>query len=483
MSLDILSKSHSDNRAENVIATRRRRSFAWALPFGLMVGFLAILALLFGEKLRPALAVKTAPVITIRAATSAPPGGEEESRLESGRRVETGARGDLLFQASGWVEPDPYITFVPTLTNGVVDEVHVLEGQKVEKGELLATLIDEDAKLDLREAERKYASLEKKITAHCNGFDIIEAQIEAARRKTDAVKTRLREARDTLNRLEQLSAGAVSRQQLVQARLAVEREAAMLAEAEAEIPRLRAQLTQLGSEKESMLAGLDELETARDRAQLALERTRITSPMDGRVLHLHAAPGKKRMLNMESEKSAVIVELYDPQKLQARIDVPLNEAAGLFVGQPVELLSEILPETTFSGRVTRITGQADLQRNTLQAKVQIDKPDDRLRPDMLVRAKFFSVASKGKVVGEGAGSGDRLALYLPAEALRDGGTVWVVTPGATAERRQVRVGDEVRDGHRLVKEGLRSGETVILSPPDQLEEGMRVEANPTNPSK
>ena len=472
MSLDALTQKRPEDSPAGSSRPRRRRSLAWLLPVFLLLGFILILALLFGGRLWPALKVETAKVVTLRSAN-------ETLSVEASDPPAEIANGKLLFQASGWVEPDPYITFVPTLVNGVIDTVEVLEGQAVRKGDLLATLIDEDAVLNLREASRRYVSLDKKIVAHCTGFEIFAAEITSSRKKAEAIRAQLNEARDNLTRLEQLSEGAVSRQKRVQARLAVARQEAMLAETEAEIPRLEAQKLQLTSEKESMLANLDELETAQDRAQLALDRTKIFAPIDGIVLHLHAAPGKKRMLDMESEKSAVIVELYQPQHLQARIDVPLNEAAALRIGQAVELVSELLPETTFTGRVTRITGSADLQRNTLQAKVGIDNPDARLRPEMLMRAKFFA---SGKREGTAAGGGSgRFSLFVPEAALVDGSSVWVVSPESLAEKRGIETGGEVRDGHRLVTKGLRSGETVILPPHDELEEGIRVEAS--NPAK
>ena len=77
-------------------------------------------------------------------------------------------------------------------------------------------------------------------------------------------------------------------------------------------------------------------------------------------------------------------------KLQARIDVPLSEASKLFIGQEVEIACSMLPDTHFKGKLSRILGEADFQRNTLQVKVQILDPDLRLRPEMLCRAKFFS---------------------------------------------------------------------------------------------
>ena len=42
-------------------------------------------------------------------------------------------KGPLLFQASGWIEPDPFPVRVTSLYSGVVKEVHVLEGQKIQQ--------------------------------------------------------------------------------------------------------------------------------------------------------------------------------------------------------------------------------------------------------------------------------------------------------------------------------------------------------------
>ncbi|MFT6179742.1 MAG: RND family efflux transporter MFP subunit [Akkermansiaceae bacterium] len=477
MSLDDLIKKSSDSSSAGTPYSKRKRSFAWLLPVGLLLGFLIILGLLFGGRLLPATSVKTAPVITIRAGESLSLRGGGNSLVND---TKPSGKGSLLFQASGWVEPDPYTVFVPTLINGVVDEVHALEGQSIKKGDLVATLVDDEARLDFQSAQQKYTSLEKKIVAHCTGFEVVRAEISAAQRKIEAFETRLDEARDTSSRLSKLSKGTVSQQQVVQARLATERQIAMLAEAKTEIPRLEALFTQLEAEEEAMTANLDELATARERAKLALDRTKITSSMDGIVLQLHAAPGMKRMLDMDSPTSAVIVELYDPKHLQARIDVPLNEAAALSAGQAVELVSDLLPNKTFTGTVTRISGQADLQRNTLQAKIEIKEPDERLRPDMLVRAKFFSSGNAQSSGEKPTASSGRLALYVSEKALVSETQVWIVTPGFLAEKRSIKLGNDTKDGHRLVLEGLRSGESVILPPHAKLEEGSRVEI--TNPN-
>ena len=173
-------------------------------------------------------------------------------------------------------------------------------------------------------------------------------------------------------------------------------------------------------------------------------------------------------------------QLYDPAKLQARIDVPLSEAASMQVGQIVEIASDLLPDQTFTGSITRITGEADLQRNTLQAKVSINMPDSRLRPGMLVRGKFFAFEKSKNTASDKTSSSGRLAIYVPEQALINDTSVWVIDTKDKARLRSIKLSSESRDGHRLITDGLRSGEHVILPPHDQLKDGTRVSSEPSN---
>ena len=383
-------------------------------------------------------------------------------------------QGSLLFQSSGWVEPDPYITNVPTLVNGVVKEVLVLEGQSVSKGELLATLIDDDALLDAEEAERKIRTLDAAQVAHCAQLPVLNSEMHAIQQRIAKEAALLAELQDTADRYASVPAGSIPTLEVRKAQLQVDRQKAALEATRAELPRILAEINKVDLERLTVDARIKEAQTELNRKKLALSRTKITAPMDGIVLHLHASPGKKRMLDSDDQKSAVIVELYDPNMLQARIDVPLTEAAALRVGQPVRMTTDLLPDTKFTGEVTRIVGQADLQRNTLQAKVKILNPDPRLRPEMLVRAEFYpggkessSPSDPGSPSQDRGATSARLALFAPIEALfeRSGSQakVWIVDDGR-AQLREVMIGSEERDDHLHLYDGLRSGDQVILPP-------------------
>ena len=200
MSLDDLTKS-SPNIVSDHIGNRSHsgsRSRTWILPLSLLLGFIIILASLFGKRLLPATTVQIAPVITIRA-------GQDEKKVTNPVTqatdkitpvVKVRSKGSLLFQASGWVEPEPYTTYVPALVNGVLDKVLILEGQSVKKGELLATLIDDNATFAVLEAVQKYSVTEKQIEAHCSGIAIVDAEVVASKRKIDALKLQVEESND-----------------------------------------------------------------------------------------------------------------------------------------------------------------------------------------------------------------------------------------------------------------------------------------------
>ena len=432
-----------------------RRMPAWLIPLTIGAGFAVLFLALFRDRLLPATDVQTAVVL----ATA----GETEDGSA------TAPAGEMLFQASGWIEPDPLPVKATALIDGVVDQVHVLEGQSVEKGEILATLIDTDAELALASAERTHAALISECDAHQASVETLKRKLEGAATRITAAKTSEEEAEDRYSRIKNLKT-AVSASDIVSARLRYERERSLHLSAQAEASELEAEIARVRLETKARQDGIATAEVAVRQAKLALERTRIPAPISGRVLRLAAAPGQKKMLLMEDPDSSTIAILYDPAKLQVRVDVPLADAAKLGTGQKAKIRCSLLPDKVFTGEVSRITGEADLQRNTLQAKVRILDPVDQLRPEMLCRVEFLGGGATATAHGT-------LATWIPQEAVADG-FAWVVDPESKRiAKRAIRASDETRDGRVRIAEGLRPGEQVVLSP-EGLKEGQRV-----NPSR
>jgi HlyD family secretion protein len=440
-----------------------RRIPAWFVPAAIAAGFALLFAALFRDRLIPAPKFEVAMVLATAADSAATPTATQSDE----------APGGLLFQASGWIEPDPLPIRATALVDGVIDTVLVLEGQTVAKGVTLAVLVADDARLSLATAEQNHQSLVSMRDAHLGSIVSARLKLEGAQAQAKAATSLRDEAADQLARLKALPGGAISELEVVSARWRVEREefqqlaaASAGAEAEAEVARLELE-TQV-RETQIRAAAIDV-----EKARLALSRTTIVSPMDGRVLRLMAAPGQKKMLLDNDPESSTVAILYDPTSLQVRVDVPLADAAGLRVGQAARIRCGLLPDEVFDGTVTRITGEADLQRNTLQAKVAITAPSDQLRPEMLCRVEFLGHASPATASSPRNGP---LAVWVPAAAVNDD-SAWVCDPETQrVTKRAVQLGSERREGFLRVDEGLRPGERVLLSPAN-LRENQRV--NPT----
>jgi RND family efflux transporter MFP subunit len=272
--------------------------------------------------------------------------------------------------------------------------------------------------------------------------------------------------------MESLPTGAVSDQELYRAKLALERQEAVVLASNAEVSQKEAIIQKYAESLIAQQKTSEIFSIQKQRAELDLARTKIKAPSDGIVLRLLAKPGSRLMLQMDGMDAASAAILFEEGKLQARIDVPLSEAAQVNLGQVVEISSSILPDQTFQGKITRILGEADLQRNTLQVKVQILNPHPRLRPEMLCRAKFFGTSATKQ---EGH---SRLGIFVKKEALDYQITstsekfLWVISKdGKSCEKRNVSFGEVIESKFIEVTTGLLPGEQVILNPPLNLRIG------------
>lgn len=387
-----------------------------ALP-GVLIGSAAgLLVYSARESLTPAADVVVTPVFTRAVAT---------------RSVQAG----VVAQAPGWVEASPYPIRVTALTDGVVKESLVLEGERVEPGQVVARLIDDDARLDIAQAEAMVAEARAMVS-------LAEAEERVAR-------SRLEEVRDELARKEPLvKTGGFTEAEVARLRY-------RLVTMETEADAARARVASVGARVASAVV-------EQSRARLRLDRTSVRAATGGVVLSGIVEPGSILM------DDRVVLRLYDPSRLQVRADVPLSDATKVHEGMEAEVRSEADPSKVWRGRVTRGVHEADLQRNTVQYKVEIEDASGRLRPEMLVRVRFLG--SEGPEGVGGAGSAGAGVVVVSGGAVRerngDRASVLVVEvtsrSGARAVRREVTLGADAGEGLVEVVSGLRAGDRVIV---------------------
>ena len=466
--------------------TPARRSLReWCIrvtPWVLMACALIIAMLLFGERILPAARVELDSVVTLPESNDWP---LTLAGSESGTR--NAFAGTALFQASGWFEADPYPFRATALASGVVEEVHVLEGQAVSAGDPIAILIQDDLELQRQSAQASVVAARAALEETRSGHALAGARAASMRQQIEVAIARRNELADIDERARELGPQVMAQQDIVQAELRLKTQDQSIALLEAQLTERLIEIDSIALKISFMESALDRAEVELKEAELAFDRTVIRSPVDGIIQRLLVAPGQKKVLMSDNPESATVALLFQPENLQARIDVPLADASRLRIGQAVLLESEFLPGMELQGHVQRISGEADLQRNTLQAKVAIINPPPGLRPEILCRARFLdtSVTTAGtdpnafseRLAQPGEGSG--LQVLIPRSSLIEGTTgkpaVWVVdASGNRIERRSIKLAGEPRGEYYPVGEGLRPGDRIVVRPDKSLREGTRI---------
>lgn len=502
-----LARPDRDDDARDVPPPRRRRLTRVLIPLLVLLATVGLLLYASWEQILPATPVRVTPVIV--------------------KTVQGQQTGTVTVQAPGWVEPAPHPYYASALANGIVEEVTVLEGERVTAGQVVARMVDDDARLalaateaaveqrkaelaaaeaELRAAEKNIEHLVAPRRAVANAEARV-AEIDASLMQLEATllaeQSKLAEIQDEFDRKSELvESRAVSEADVRRLELRVEAQKASIEATRARREILQAQRRQAQADLEAATENLDLLieerqrvdlataavaerqamlraaESNRDEAALRLERMLVRSPVDGIVMIRLAAPGSK-LTREGGEHSAHAVHIYKPEHLQVRVDVPLADAARVGVGQEAEIVVEVLPDSVFNGRVTRVVHEADIAKNTMEVKVAIAEPTPELKPEMLARVRFI-----GRSEATGEEPELRARVFAPADLLAstgDGGAASALVVGKVqdgrgrVERRSLSLGGTVIEGWREVVSGLQPGDLLVANPPATLEPGDRVE--------
>jgi multidrug efflux pump subunit AcrA (membrane-fusion protein) len=176
-------------------------------------------------------------------------------------------------------------------------------------------------------------------------------------------------------------------------------------------------------------------------AQLAL--LRVTSPLDGTVVRLNAAPG------MAVDVNTVVAEVVDLSRLTAQAEIPASDAGELKAGEPVQLLTEPAVGATLSF----VSPAVDTNNATVLALAPLPA-DSNLRPGEFVQVRITTgthgntlAAPEESVVTDIKGAsvisvvkGDTATQVAVQTGYRDAGWVEVKGPGLKADDPVVTVG-------------------------------------------
>jgi multidrug efflux pump subunit AcrA (membrane-fusion protein) len=356
----------------------------------------------------------------------------------------------------GIVEAKNGIAKVRSLVDGRALRVLVRVGDEVRAGQLLAEL-DSDtvgAEVAQREAEKRAAtatvgSVREGMRAEERAALLAEAQ--AARHEWEYAKQRA-EQDERLFATGGLSASVRD--------LTVETERvkrAQMQEAES-----RARLAQAGGRPADVTAARERVQAAEAAASLArhwLDRTRLVSPIDGRVLVRRVDPGDTIVI---AALPPPLFEIADVSQTEVRIEIEELDAMRVVEGQTVKVASPGGKPMLGTARIARLSPR--LERRT------IDADDARVRAEGLVRVAWLEwqagmapALALGQHLDATVETDVREARALvprTAVSIRDGRATVQVPFGPWASDKTVELG--AADERYVEVRGIEAGTRVLL---------------------
>lgn len=280
--------------------------------------------------------------------------------------------------------------------SGRIDQVAVEEGQRVDKGDLLAWVDPSQRQDRLRQADADIALASAELAKLRNGNrpqEIAQAQARVSAAQAELTKAQA----DFARRQSLVEDGAISRELWSQTVTQLRRAEAQLVEA-----RQAASLLRAGARAEDIAAAEARLQAAqaqRSSIETDLADTRLEAPVDGTVVTRAIEPGSL----VQPGATAFTIAIDRPLRVRAYIGEP--DLWRIAPGMKVEVRTDGNPKV-YHGTIGYVSPRAEFTPKTVQT--------EDLRTDLVYRL--------------------RIIVAEPDDALRQGQPVTVSVPGARAAK-------------------------------------------------
>ncbi len=361
----------------------RKRGISWGAPIFVVLS-VALLVLLFGNPFKGGTTESAAGVNGTGG--SAAPSRQTAAQADAGTPVTDGG-----FTAGGYLEaipPGPLV--VSALIGGRVASIEVIPGQHVRAGDPVATLDETQLRQEFQLQVSQVSIARRKLELVNAGFR--GEEIDAARADRESHQAKLAQAEAEFGRIDAMyKEGVVSVNELDEARSHYEQAVADLEAVEARLTLYRS-----GSRAEEIALARAELEAAEAKLsyiEWELEQCLVLTPVSGLVTEQFTQPGAWVEPGTDDRLSSALVSILDPTRIQAWVDVNQRDSAGLHIGQQAWLTTDAYPGRRIAGEVIQIMPLANLQKNTVQAKLAIGDPPADFRPELSVKIEFLRGAT------------------------------------------------------------------------------------------
>ena len=337
-----------------------------------------------------------------------------------------------VVSASGEIKPKTYAN-IGANAFGKIIKLHVKEGERVKKGQLLAQLENVQSSADVNATRASVQASETDAIAADAAQKTSLADLNRA--KSDANHAKL-----DWDRAQGLyTAALIAKQDYDVKKAAWESANAGLAQAEARVAQAKAQ-------KDSA-----DQHIAQNRANLTrvvdvLQKTTYEAPFDGVITNLPVREGETVVIGIQNSMGSTLMTIADMSVITSEVKVDETDIVNVHLGQPADVTIDAIPHQVFHGVVSEIgdnaivrsTGVATSQASSTseEAKdfkvvVTLTDPPPDLRPGLSSTAKIttatrsdvlsipiqaLTVRTQADLVPKDAGKSSVQAASAPAEA-------------------------------------------------------------------
>ena len=308
---------------------------------------------------------------------------------------------------------------------GFVQKINVDIGDRVQEGELLATLEIPELNEDIEKAEAAELRSEKEVGRAAATYE--DAHLAFTR----------------LSAVNQSKPNLVAQQDLDTAQTRDNAAEATLAVAKQEVAVSKAEVSKL---------------------KKMLDYCKITAPFSGVVTRRYADEGSLVQGGVSPNATAMpLIRLSQNDRLRLDFPVSVSYVERIKLGDPVEIRIQSMNKT-LSGKISRFTRKVNTETRTMEAEVDVPNPDLSLTPGIYAIATL-TLDRREKV------------LTVPAEALANhkSPTVFVLNKDGEIEERPVTLGLETADKIEIVS-GLNENDLVMVGSRVLVKPGQKVQS-------
>ncbi len=328
-----------------------------------------------------------------------------EGRADVEYRTATVGRGDIDVTVSATGNPNAVVTVqVGSQVSGNIQALFADFNTKVNKGQLIARIDPAPFQTKVNQA---HATLDAARASVANSQAVVEqarANIQAATSSLTAAVANVTKAEALVEdahvkvdrRVVMLAQNATAKEDLETAQTtyasAVADRDALIAQkqaAEDNVKVAKAQLNVANSQVAANQAQVKQYTAALQSAQIDLDHTSITAPVDGVVVSRNVDVGQTVAASLSAPTLFLIAQ--DLTKMQVDTNVSEADVGRVRVNQPATFTVDAYPGRTFTGTVTSIREAPINVQNviTYDAVIGVSNADLKLFPGMTANVKVL----------------------------------------------------------------------------------------------